>query len=195
MHRLVWSAFALFTVALLAPAARAQRFGRSGDVSLGADRLSGIYAFDEGADYTVFALGAGPVYGSHPYTTPRLGVDVFVIDHLSIGGSLAFWAYSDGDDEGPGNRGDDDSGFLLYPRVGYALSFNDTFGFWPRGGLTFRSFNGNDEVALSFEAMFFAVPVQNFGITFGPTLDAGLAGEGDEALVLGIIAGGLFGYL
>jgi hypothetical protein len=195
MHRLVWTSLALVSVALAAPDARAQSFGRSGDVSFGADRLSGVYAYDDGPDFALFALGAGPTFGAHPYTTPRLGIDFFVIDHLSIGGSLAFWALSDGDDDGPGNNDNDFTGFLLYPRVGYALSFNDTFGFWPRGGLTFRTIEGNDEVALSFEANFFAIPVQHFGISFGPTLDVGLAGEGPEALVFGIITGGLFGYL
>ena len=86
MHRLARTVLPLIAISLSATISRAQSFGNSGDVSFGADRLSGIYFFDEGPDFAVFALGAGPAYFSHPYTTPRLGLDFFVIDHLSIGG-------------------------------------------------------------------------------------------------------------
>jgi hypothetical protein len=85
--------------------------------------------------------------------------------------------------------------------VGYVIGFDDTWGFWPRGGVTFTSWDFNrpggedDEVALSFEATFFATPVEHFGFNFGPALDLGLAGDGDEAVSIGVFAGGVFGWL
>ncbi len=184
------------TLALATSPALAQEFGRSGDVSFAADRLTGVYFADEGPDFTSIAIGGSPIGFSHPYTTARLGIDFFVIDHLSVGGSLGIFHINW--DAGPGDQ--DATGFLLYPRVGYAINFNDTFGFWPRGGLTIR--NGDDEdfwffgdeVALSFEALFFATP-DHWGFNFGPTLDAGIAGDGDEALSFGLITGGVFGWL
>jgi hypothetical protein len=163
-------------------------FGNPGDVSFGADRLSGIYLQGAGnVDVTAIGIGADPP-AWWTYTTARLGVDVVVVSHLTLGGNLAFWSVNT--DPGP-----DTTGFLIYPRVGYVIAFNRTWGFWPRGGITFRDIGGNDEVALTFEATFFAAAVEHFGFTFGPVFDIGIAGDGPESRSFGLIAGGLFGWL
>lgn len=173
---------------LIASPAEAQRFGRRGDLSFGADRLMGLYIGNrDGGDRLSLGLG-GAVPGSHPYLTPRLGIDYLVIDHLSVGGSFALW-YVDGR-----HGNDDEFGVLLYPRVGGVFNFGDHFGIWPRGGFTFRSFY-DDEFALTAELPFFATPTDHFGFTFGPTVDVGLAGDGGEAFVFGIAAAGVFGWI
>jgi hypothetical protein len=124
---------------------------------------------------------------------PRVGLDYFVIDKLSIGGSLMFLTQS-GEQEselaGQSQTNDLPSStmFVLAPRVGYALMFNDTIGFWPRGGFTFytasteiEAAGGNTEIsengfAFSLEGLFLIAPIPNFGFTVGPTLDIGITG-------------------
>lgn len=187
------------TLALATTPALAQEFGKSGDVSFAADRLMGVYFASEGDfDFTVLGIGSGPMGFAHPYTTGRLGIDFFVIDQLSLGGSLAI-VHFNGEDDGPGDN--DATGFLIAPRVGYVINFTDSFGFWPRGGFTFRNgdddgfFFFDDEFALTLEAIFFATPGDAWGFNFGPTLDVGLAGDDDEGLVFGLLTGGVFGWL
>jgi hypothetical protein len=181
---------AALSIGLVTSPARAE-FGNQGDVSFGADRLMGIWIHDEGGfDGTGFGLGLSPGFGA--YSTARFGFDFVVVDHLTIGGNLGLVFYG-GDADG--------TGILVYPRVGYVIAFDDTWGFWPRGGITilhadndFRR-GGDDEVALTFEATFFAAAVEHFGFTFGPAIDIGLAGDGDEARSFGVVAGGVFGWL
>ena len=168
--------------------AMAQDFGAQGDVSFAADRLMGFYLILEPNDRTALGLGI-PAGGAFPYTSPRLGVDFFVIDQLSVGFQLGF--FSEDDDDG----GDAFNGFMFHGRVGYAAAFGESFGIWPRGGITFSDVEDNDEIALTGEAMFYFDPVDNFGFLFGPTLDLGLAGDGDESVVIGLISAGVRGWL
>jgi hypothetical protein len=172
----------------VAESAHAGSFGQQGDWTFSAERLTGLYLFNEGGGATVLGLGA-PAPGSHPYVNARFGVDAFIIDHLSLGGSLAVWSVDP-------DQGRSATGALVAPRVGYAFSFNDKFGFWPRGGFTYRTFGRDDsEFALTLEAMFYASPASNFAITFGPVLDLGLAGDGPEARNFGIVTAGIMGWI
>jgi hypothetical protein len=179
---------ALVALTLLGPKARAQTFGHSGDVSFAADRLMGIYLISEDPNdrrRTVLGLGAPP--GSHAYTIARLGIDGFVIDRLSLGGSFAYWS-NDGPD-----------GFLFAPRIGYALEISNAFGFWPRGGVTYRSFGAgrgrDEELAITIEGMFYASPARHFAFLFGPAFDIGLIGDGGEAVNLGLLTFGILGWI
>jgi hypothetical protein len=173
--RLMW----LAVVAALIFAARGASaqavgaaFGQKGHVAISAERLLGVYVLNAEAEQTgtttfgggtenltldteadtttVVLLGSGPVVG--PATIPRLAVDFFVIDGLSIGGSLLYWNNSAEDEDtgtttaGPGggpnplNRDrteTDTSLFGFAPRVGYAYMFSPTFGIWPRLGFSY----------------------------------------------------------
>jgi len=161
------------------------QFGERAKVSFAADRLMGIYIHRDGERDTAFGIGGPPVF--HPYTLPRLGLDVFVIDHLSVGGSFVWYSR------------DDNSNFLISPRIGYAIDFSRSFGFWPRGGFTFRSNDvgpGNDEeFALTLEAMFYGSPAEHFAFIFGPVFDIGLAGDFDETRNFGILSFGILGWI
>jgi hypothetical protein len=180
------------TAATFTRPASAQAFGNQGDVTFSAERLMGINFYDEGRDtgdrsITSIGLGIGHQL-STPYLLPRLGVDYFVIDSLSIGGSLGF-----GDVDFGGNRSF--SGAMIAPRVGYTIEFSKVFGFWPRGGFTYRNFGGDEEFAFTLEAMFYAAPVEHFAITFGPLMDLGIAGTRDEARNFSIISMGILGWI
>ena len=184
----------LAALSLSAAPAAAQEFGQQGDISFGADRLMGVYILDDATfagDGLSMGIGADPLLG-WPYTNARLGIDGFIIDHLSLGGSLAFWV-EEFDNFGPDN---DVTGFFIYPRVGYAINFTDAFGLWLRGGISFWDIEDtDDEVDLTFEAAFFATPTDSFGFTFGPTIDIGLVGDDPEGMAFGIVAAGIFGWL
>jgi hypothetical protein len=172
-------------VFLGAAQAQAQQFGKQGDISFAGDRLMGFYIADADRADSQFTMGiAGPPLCCSIFQSPRLGIDGFIIDHLSLGGSIWIWHYS----------GPDRTGLLFGPRVGYAIPFSEHFGIWPRGGLTFwnTSRDDNDGIALTAEAMFYATPGE-WGFLFGPTLDF----EFDDPnwRSFGLIAGGVFGWL
>jgi hypothetical protein len=162
------------------------QLGARAKVTFAADRLMGIYIFNEGGRDTTFGLG-GPPAGSRPYELPRFAFDFFVVDHLSLGGAFV-WASHDGD-----------SHLLVSPRVGYAADFSHSFGIWPRGGLTYRNddleHGNNDEVALTIEAMFYGAPAEHFAFIFGPAFDIGLAGDGPAARNFGLITFGVLGWI
>lgn len=201
-------------VALLGAApAVAQEFSSQGQLVFSADRMFGLTwsqltienpgpGDDVEIEANGFAFGWRGRDQPTPFDTPRLGVDYFVIDHLSIGGSIAYASYGDDFDY---------SEFLFSPRVGYVIMFSELFGFWPRGGLTYHSrdddegaFGDNEENGLAFtaEAMFLWTPVEHFGITFGPTFDIDMFGERetpgqdlDQSYRSFGIHVGMFGYI
>jgi hypothetical protein len=186
--RLVCAAAVMGGLALatLASSASAQTFGRQGDISFSAERLMGLYLVDDGARATYIGLGAPAP--DHSYANARLGVDGFVTDHLSVGGALALWSIDPA-------HGGSVTGGLIAPRIGYAIDFSRAFGFWPRGGLTYRNVGGDEELALTLEGMFYASPAPHFAFTFGPAIDLGLVGDGAEARSFGVVTFGIMGWI
>jgi hypothetical protein len=183
MNKIIGTAVLAFVTVFATPSFA--QFGERAKVSFAADRLMGIYIHRGDDRETTFGIGGPAAY--HPYMLPRLGLDFFVIDHLSVGGS--FWWYSR---EGNSN-------FLLSPRIGYAIDFSRSFGFWPRGGFTYRNNNidrnEDEEVALTLEAMFYGCPADHFALIFGPVFDIGVAGDWAEANNIGIITFGILGWI
>lgn len=169
----------------LGTSASAAPFGEGGVVSLSADRLMGFYVQHAGNDSNSI-LGIGQTVWDNPYSTARFGVDVFVVDHLSIGGSLA---YSRWDLRRSGNQ------LLFSPRIGYTLPFSRAFGFWPRGGFTYLNTDGNDRFALTLEGMFYGSPVDHMAFIFGPAFDIELAGNGTKLQNFGILTAGILGWI
>lgn len=174
--------------------AQLETFGDKGTVAFGADRLfsffkAGITVEDANGDDACgddgqpdcdatgigFGGNAGNGVFGFPYNYPRLGFDYFVIDKLSIGGSIVY-ASLDADIGGG-------EAFMISPRVGYFLGIGSSFGFWPRGGFTYHSVDpdggGNDYngFGLTLEGMFAVAPVDHFAFMFGPTIDLDFAGK------------------
>jgi len=221
MHRTIAVAIAS-TSLLLAGAASAQEFADRGTLSFAGDRLFGLYRThvevdpdsDLNADLDVDGTEIGLLWQANtmtPYTVPRLSVDYFVIDHLSVGGSIGYTSGSWDD----GNDDFDGSAFLFAPRVGGAWMFNDWAGIWPRGGVTYYALEGGltsglggdtdvSVLALDVEAAFVLSPADGFAFTVGPAFDIGLVGEwdppgrGDTDLNMygiGFLTVGVLGYL
>jgi hypothetical protein len=176
------------TITLTAEAS-AQSLGRRWDVTVSAERLFGIYGIDieaeDGQGDTNSFEPSSTGFGFQPpvglFDVPRLGVDVFIVDRLSLGGSLGFYSY---DPDTNSDDSDEISGFLFAPRVGYVIPFNQKWGFWPRGGFTYvsqeisgPSARDRNQFALSLEGLFYFMPAPNVGFTASPVFDFGLTGE------------------
>ncbi len=180
--------------------------GEESQITFGVDRVMGV-AFDratlspdKGGDQTykatnvaLFGNPGGGGLAAPGLMIPRLALDFFVVESVSIGGSLMYFTSSSevetdaGSSDGPTN-----STFVISPRVGYAMAFDETFSLWPRAGITYLSsktettttgatgsstststFSG---MALTVEAMVGISPIENFAILAGPYVDYGLSG-------------------
>jgi hypothetical protein len=201
------------TAAVPAPAAGAG-FGHSGQLAIGVERLFGFVSSStkEEPDVanpttttrrsTEFSLiGRFPVSA---YQFPRLGVDYFLADSISVGGSLVFSRISnEQESENAAGSGTLDlptvTTFLIAPRAGYALIFSDMLGIWPKAGLTFFTTSASVDIidpatgakagerttsanglSLSVEVPLVISPVDHLAFTVGPALDFPLTGSGSD---------------
>lgn len=184
-------------LALTSSAAVAADFAEQGEFIVSGDRLVGFTHSSQSVDpdlpgqndidtnYDNFALlGQSEMTGgfTSPYSIPRVSFDYFVIDGLTIGGSLVFDTLSV---NGDNNVGDYDATlFALAPRIGYAFMFSDVAGFWPRGGFTFyhlsEDVQNSSETGFGFnlDFPFVFVPAEHTAILVGPAIDLGLIGDG-----------------
>ncbi len=182
----------------------AQDLGKQGDLSVAAERLSGLstgtISVDpdgpvEEADFdfvsfrvlTSDAVGSGPLETTllPVFSFPRIGIDYFLAEQISLGGSLGLVTTSWDDD---GGNSANATTFLLALRVGYWLPLNDTFSLWPRGGLSFVTASqtdedGDREVSTTLPALSLEAPLM---IALGPaflqvaaTLDLSFAGSAE----------------
>lgn len=146
---------------------------------ISAERLFGIYGvarnyepapLDDVDDFSIGFLMQGPALT--PLTTPRVAIDVFIIERLSLGGSLGLYS----------NDLNNSSGAVFSPRVGYSFGFNQHFGFWPKAGFTYYSLNNPDlhHFSLSLEGAFVFMPNPTVGFTATPFLDLGVSGENES---------------
>lgn len=174
-----------------------RRFGDMGHVVISAERMFGVgfawESVDVGTDDDATSSSFNLSVLSNPlgnvastYSFPRVGIDFFIAENLSIGAALGF-AYTsfDVDDEIAGFAPADDlTSFLAAPRIGYSFMFADGIGIWPRVGVTWlwASTSGGtvdqtaNRFALTFEAPFVISPTDNVAFLIGPTFDLGLSG-------------------
>jgi hypothetical protein len=180
-----------------------------GNFALSADRLFGY------THYKIKVKWEGPVSGSTttkgnmtsilwanpttpvPSAIPRGSFDYFVIDGLSLGGSLGYSTISAKVDSSDSESYDT---FMFAPRVGYAFNFASKWSFWVRGGPTYTSTDDFSVYQLEADGMFVFAITEGFGFNFGPTLGLPLGGSGDAPIdsvsvtTFGITAG-LLGWL
>jgi hypothetical protein len=168
----------------------AEELGAKGNFTFAAERLFGFYIDKQSVsnngvtvdtDATDFSLGWN--HSPSGLTLPRLGVDYFITDHVTLGGTLG--VYSVTTDRGaPGfSASGDETGVFFGARAGYALRISHAVSFWPRGGFTYFTINNHrptaDEhlLALTLEGMFTLAPSENWAILVGPAVDLGLTGR------------------
>ena len=156
-------------------------FGSKGHVTFAAERLFGFHWVkntweDEvGRDFSDSgtAAGIGWLFAkSLQFNQPRLGVDFFIIDDLSLGGAVGFFSVS-GD-------GQNDDGFLFSPRVGFNVAISQAVKFWPKVGLTFISVNDAQAFGVGGEANFAFFPAQSWAFLLTPSVDLAPFGSLDN---------------
>lgn len=204
--RFITLAAAASFVLLSASRALAQDFGAAGDFAISVERIFAINGskvheenwVDGEPDYedtytgisigwrgpSGNSLGGAPQASSNPFDMPRLAFDYFVIDRLSVGGSLGYATNNDGDDAPEAFGADSTSALLFSPRAGYAFMFSEAVGFWPQGGFSYYSTTHDEshtEKGLSFTLnlpLLFS-PVNHLAFMAGPYVDLGLWGTID----------------
>lgn len=178
--------------------AEAQEFGSKGQLAIGAERLFGFTwshrweksivpgVPDHTDDVNGISLMWHPSPAQGPYDSPRAAVDYFVIDHLSVGGTIGYIGGSIATTQetpaGTRTVSNDYSAFLFAPRAGYAYMFGSVVGIWPHGGFTYYSYSQDNAVkgngfALSVDCQFVFAIAPHFALTAGPTLDLPLSGS------------------
>lgn len=151
-------------------------------------------------------LGAGTVH-----SIPRVGVDFAVIPHLTIGGAIPLAFTLGGSRETKRVNGNtttttttdspSTSVIGIGPRVGYILTFGDSFGLWLRGGFSFyavrttvedKNDNTNNRLttkdsifSLDLDPQFVIAPLEHFFINVGPLVNIPLTGSRTTETVTG----------
>lgn len=161
--------------------ASAQVLGNAGDAVFGAERLFGVRYERQWIEPNDTQKGTTLSFGTSetllPHNRARLGFDYLAARKFSIGGALGFSSTSA--DGAPTERT-----FLFVGRFGFLHMFGNVLGFWPRGGLVYRSTsieNGSDSSDFGFtlELMFPIAIAPHFGILTGPSFDQSFTGNHD----------------
>jgi hypothetical protein len=189
--------------------------GMDQQIVFGVDRAMGIF-FDRVTEertagtvttsVTAVALignASGDLAGLGPSTTtiPRLALDYFVTEGVSLGASFIYYTQSGEQetepDAGGGTTTDlgTQSVIVIHPRIGYSFIIDETFAIWPRAGITWgqgkRESEQDDGTGtgtmvsfeqtrsafdLSLDVPIVISPMEHFAILIGPFLDLGVGG-------------------
>jgi hypothetical protein len=161
----------------------AEELGSKGNLVFSAERLFGVFFdhltieetnnIDRKTDATVIGLGWGA--GDSPLLTPRLGIDYFLGNAFTLGGSVGFLSFSRNDNT--------TTAFMLSFRAGYALRLGHSVSLWPRAGFSYYgySYENSDAdtnmFALTIDVPFAFALTEGFALTLGPVIDLGFLGE------------------
>ena len=85
------------------------------------------------------------------YGWPRIGVDVFVVRGLTVGGALGFLYLAP-------EMGSNTRLFLVAPRIGYAATLAPGLAIWPRVGITYWNISNDSSTSSSSSA--FALTIE-----------------------------------
>jgi hypothetical protein len=116
-----------------------------GTLTIAAERMLGAGVSIQNGEAN-FGMTLLPARNPAPLQFPRIGVDYFVIDGLSLGGNLGFTYWGGGGGQ---------VAYIIEPRVGYEFELAKTLEFWPRGGFGVIGVDpGGASPYLAGEAMF-----------------------------------------
>jgi hypothetical protein len=192
-------------IMLTAGAASAQeKLGSDGQFALSVDRVFGVVFASESTkqgdtaqtvSVTSVSLLTNPLHSlTTSYSFPRVAADYLTAGGVTLGAALGFSTVSGSAEVEQGSLSAEEdtgsgSGFLLVPRVGYVLMFQDEIGIWPRGGVSYVTVSAESDdgtvdtsanrLALTLEVPLVISPVPHAGFSIGPTLDLGLSGSNE----------------
>lgn len=164
-------------------------FGRAHQLVFSADRLFGYMhtsetlsyggASETGTSNNVSIFGSPFTSLAASYAAPRLAFDGFVTDGLSLGGSVSYFWTSLKPAGSTSSTSID--GFMIMPRVGYALALSPAAGIWPRVGFSYLHASGSGNT-LSLYAVTLELPIvivlgPHVALLAGPTFDLGVGGS------------------
>lgn len=169
--------------------------GNAGQFTIAIERITGVASDHEttkpkgGSSHTqqtthLALLGND---GGSPSVTPRAAFDYFIIDGLSLGGSISYMSHAP-------SGGASQKLFMFSPRVGYAYAFDNTFSLWGRAAFDYShlsysmptvdaSGSPTTETAstnltqITLEAMLGISPMKHVAFLVGPYVDFGLGGS------------------
>jgi hypothetical protein len=157
-----WStSLAFLLVATLAPAAASAQLEHKGAVSLSAERLFGLShstvsskAGGQEASVSRTDFGLFIPSSSTFATLPRLAIDVAITDGLTLGGALGVIIVDSSVENSSPLANTTSSvsgtGFLVSPRIGWAMALGRVTRLWLRGGISyFRVSNKSDNIDLT----------------------------------------------
>jgi hypothetical protein len=159
-------------------------FGSKGQVTFAAERLFGFHwvknSYTEPDGNRHSGSGTSVGFGWYfaqgmQFNQPRLGIDFFVIQNLSIGGAVGFFSMN-----GHGDNAGSTDGFIIQPRVGFNVPITQSFVFWPKLGLTYISVDRSHAFGFGGEANFAFFPRPSWGFLVAPTLDVAPFGGADR---------------
>ncbi len=181
-----------------------------GQFVFGFDRVTGLYfdrqkiSYAGGNEdtYKSTSLNLLGVDSSSPSQLPRFALDYVIVSGVTAGVSLALATHSFSLSSGsataslqPSTVRPEGTTFLGNLRVGYAYPFDETFGIWPRAGISYTTASADTDFVdpstnakstleqrahyfdLDLEALFVLSPVEHTAIMAGPFLDLGLGGK------------------
>lgn len=187
----------------------AKVMGTPGQVTVSAERLFGLNIINiesepdvpgnpqstefSGTEFSIlFGSRDRGLFALPPISSiPRIAVDYFVIENLSIGATAGFMTFSGKQETGNQEVEDSSTVLMVGPRVGYHVGFSETFGIWLRGGLNIISVqqerdqgNTNAETStnllqINAEGMFAFMPTEGFFVLAGPTFEFYVTGNNE----------------
>lgn len=185
-------------------ASLADRFSAKGTMIVSAERAFGVTTTAVSADggggnsQTEHQTQFGLLWGSSgsAFTVPRLGFDVVVVDHVTVGGSVGFVTGSSSVETNVNGQSSSQDGpksttLAFAPRGGYLFQW-DNLGLWLRGGFTYWSTASEGQAssaggasgkstttgfAIDLEPTFLWSPVTHFAFTAGVVLDVPISGS------------------
>lgn len=199
-----------------ASAQEANGFGEKGQLILSVDRLMPLLSYSSQSEtstqggLTVKTSDSGTsaalLFGSEPtlavvHTLPRIAFDFTIVNHLTVGGSIAAVFGLGGSREVDAGNGtpvrktDTPSRTVIgfAPRVGYVLPVGRNFAFWPRLGFALYSVSSKSDnvvanavvtttntdtlFSLDLDPQFVWTPIQHFFFNVGPLLNIPLSGS------------------
>src|SRR5262245_26791628 len=120
-------------------AAAARSFGSKGGITVSAERLFGFdhtsttttnAGVDSTSTTTNFSFLSTSLTGLGTlFSAPRVAIDGFVADHISVGGSIGYFSTSLSSQGSTTSL--DVSGFLIAPRAGFAAMLGAAAAIWP----------------------------------------------------------------
>ena len=192
MKKLLFSAAAVSAALLFVTGTASADIGQRHTFVLGAERLGGVqYYRNKVGNNKVTGVNMSVLYSSTgggqviPSVVPRVGADFFVIDALSLGGSIGYYGTS-AEVTRDGNNVSADlgtvGGFAFAPRVGWLVDLPKDWSMWLRGGpALFIGQLGNDQdlwhFQLDVEVLFNFLMTESFGLSIGPAMAIPITGN------------------